>query len=362
MPTRHNIMLRPRLLLLLFTANVLVFVALWNSSRLSSPLISQQSLWAPRENATFVSLVPNHDLNPIMETIRAMEDRFNHKYHYDWVFLNDVEFTEEFVNQTSYLVSGKTHYGVVPKEFWSYPSWIDQARAAKVRDEMRAENIIYGDSESYRFMCRFESGLFYRHEIMKQFRYYWRVEPYTRILCDINYDPFKFMRENNKIYGFVIALYEYGKTIPTLWEKTMEFLSLYPQYRHDDNLMDFISDDDGKTYNLCHFWSNFEIADADFWRSNMYSQYFNFLDKAGGFFYERWGDAPVHSLAASLFLSKNQIHFFEDIGYLHPPYQHVPSNFMERDLKCGSAQSATFDWDGYSCMRQYYRAMNWTIP
>jgi len=45
--------------------------------------------------------------------------------------------------------------------------------------------------------------------------------------------------------------------------------------------------------------------------------YFEHLDKAGGFFYERWGDAPVHSIAASLFLPRSQIHFFNDIAYVH---------------------------------------------
>lgn len=44
--------------------------------------------------------------------------------------------------------------------------------------------------------------------------------------------------------------------------------------------------------------------------------YFNYLDKAGGFFYERWGDAPVHSIAAALFLKKEELHFFNEIGYV----------------------------------------------
>lgn len=49
--------------------------------------------------------------------------------------------------------------------------------------------------------------------------------------------------------------------------------------------------------------------------------YFEHLDKAGGFYYERWGDAPVHSIAAALFARKDQIHFFQDIGYRHEPFQ-----------------------------------------
>lgn len=44
------------------------------------------------------------------------------------------------------------------------------------------------------------------------------------------------------------------------------------------------------------------------------------------FFYERWGDAPVHSIAASLFLNKSQVHHFDDIGYFHPPMTHCPQS------------------------------------
>ena len=64
-------------------------------------------------------------------------------------------------------------------------------------------------------------------------------------------------------------------------------------------------------YSTCHFWSNFEIADMEFWRSKAYEEYFAYLDRAGGFFYERWGDAPVHSIALALFEDKSKIHWYE---------------------------------------------------
>lgn len=88
----------------------------------------------------------------------------------------------------------------------------------------------------------------------------------------------------------------------------------------------------GETYNMCHFWSNFEIARLDFFRSKEYQDYFETLDKSGGFWEERWGDAPVHSLAAGLFLSPEQVHYFRDIGYRHTTIQHCPANAPERQL------------------------------
>ncbi|KAF9425847.1 hypothetical protein BGZ94_007178 [Podila epigama] len=76
---------------------------------------------------------------------------------------------------------------------------------------------------------------------------------------------------------------------------------------------------------MCHFWSNFEIADARWLRGEAYETYFDYLDQAGGFFYERWGDAPVHSIAAALLLYRNEIHFFREIGYFHEPFYNCPA-------------------------------------
>ena len=104
-------------------------------------------------------------------------------------------------------------------------------------------------------MCRFESGFFFRHELMKQFEYYWRVEPSVELFCDIHYDPFRFMKDNGKKYSFVLSLYEYVETIPHLWDSAKKFIKNHPEHIHPENSMAFLSDDGGDTYNKCHFVS-----------------------------------------------------------------------------------------------------------
>ena len=57
----------------------------------------------------------------------------------------------------------------------------------------------------------------------------------------------------------------------------------------------------------------------------------------------RWGDAPVHSIAATLFLNKSQIHFFNDIGYKYGPYLHCPIDEKTRESgKCSCDISKNF--------------------
>ncbi len=80
---------------------------------------------------------------------------------------------------------------VDPKEHWSYPDWIDKEKAAESRKAMKAAGIIYGDSESYRHMCRFESGFFWQNPLLDEYDWYWSVEPGIKYTAIWDYDLFK---------------------------------------------------------------------------------------------------------------------------------------------------------------------------
>ncbi|MCJ1453118.1 alpha 1,2-mannosyltransferase 2.4.1 [Mycoblastus sanguinarius] len=317
----------------------------------------------PKMNATFVTLARNSDLWDIADSIRAVEDRFNRNYHYDWVFLNDKPFDETFKKVTTALISGRTRYGQIDKEHWSFPEFIDQDKAKDVREDMARRKIIYGDSTSYRHMCRFESGFFFRQPLMNEYEWYWRVEPSIKLFCDISFDPFKYMADHGKKYSFVLSLYEYAETIPTIWDSTKKFMKLHPEHIPEENSMKWLSDDGGETYNHCHFWSNFEVGNLNWLRSQAYLDFFDVLDKDGGFFYERWGDAPVHSIAAGILLKPEEIHFFEDIGYWHVPFTHCPTSEQKRlDNKCHCNPKDNFDWKGYSCTSKWFDMNNMDKP
>ena len=44
---------------------------------------------------------------------------------------------------------------------------------------------------------------------------------------------------------------------------------------------------EGESYNMCHFWSNFEIAKLSWFRSKEYQDFFQMMDRSGGFWMER---------------------------------------------------------------------------
>jgi len=182
-------------------------------------------------------------------------------------------------------------------------------------------------------------SFFFDHPALASYKYYWRVEPSIRLTCRVTYDPFIAMAQHKKQYGYTIALWERGKTAPSLFRKLSKYRArlgnpttslwramMAPSYvpwpfRKAMSLLRN-RDENGDLWNMCHFWSNFEIADMDFFRSREYRTLFDYLDKDGGFYYERWGDAPVHSLAAAMLLKPEEVHHFSDIGYVHGGLQY----------------------------------------
>lgn len=130
------------------------------------------------------------------------------------------------------------------------------------------------------------------------------------------------MIDHNKTYGFTIAVKELKETVPNifryasaykrinnltskgLWEMFVEpepedkvdpeddpnYKAPIPGNILEDggNLPDIDGEAmEGEKYNMCHFWSNFEIARLDWFRSKEYEDFFQMMDRSGGFWMER---------------------------------------------------------------------------
>jgi mannosyltransferase len=124
--------------------------------------------------------------------------------------------------------------------------------------------------------------------------------------CAITYDPFREMARHDKVYGFTIALPEQPATCPTLFREMADWKEhnrvpttdlwkaiLSPTWMPWPfrEWMSWFShrDRNGDGWNMCHYWSNFEIADLDFFRSEAYQDLVEHLDSTGKFYYERVG-------------------------------------------------------------------------
>lgn len=155
------------------------------------------------------------------------------------------------------------------------------------------------------------------------------------------------MRDNDIAYGFNMAILDDARSFPSLWDRTKKFIKNNGDMINDDADYDWLLQDphqredtspisrafhegshdgdfDHLEYNNCQFYSNFEVASLAFFRGKEHRAYFEHIDRTGGFYYERFGDAPIHTLSVSLFLPKNRIWYFRDIGYAHGLCEQCP--------------------------------------
>lgn len=97
---------------------------------------------------------------------------------------------------------------------------------------------------------------------MQDIDYSWRFEAGTEYVCPIDQDPFQFMFENKKTTSFSMALYEYGETIPTLYETVIKYAQNHSHWIQPSGdprtIWPFILDDTN-VFNGCHFWNNFQV-------------------------------------------------------------------------------------------------------
>ena len=137
------------------------------------------------------------------------------------------------------------------------------------------------------------------------------------------------MRDNNMKYGFNMNILDDARSFPSLWSRTRSFINAHPELIHPDADLDWLLDSHNSgDYNNCQFFSNFEIGDLNFFRGEANEKYFDWLDRGGGFYYERFGDAPIHTLSVAMFVPKSEIWFFRDIGYQHDINRHVTEPFQ----------------------------------
>ncbi|XBW35043.1 hypothetical protein QEN19_000607 [Hanseniaspora menglaensis] len=337
-----------------------------------------------KQNTVYI-LVRNYELESLCKSIVNFMSRVPYPY-YDFVILNDKPFHPFFIEQVAGYVLNSNNpnikkwarklitmrFGLISVETWDPLEHVEGYTDIPLVlleenwEKQETHGVLYGNSRSYRNMCRFQSMNFYNHPAMRSYKYTMRLEPGVEYAC--NFDPFGELKEGVK-YAFAITLIEYLNTIPSLFD-------FYKSYKREKDytenpLFKFISGDDGE-YNLCHFWTNFEIISLDWVRSDAYNKFMTYFDETAGFYHERWGDAPLRTLAVIEMLDINEVQWM-DIGYFHGPFASCPGSpevrknkqcicepyDFETDIATKKSQEAepqryTIDMYEYSCLKKWW--------
>ncbi|KAI9020844.1 nucleotide-diphospho-sugar transferase [Phycomyces nitens] len=287
-----------------------------------------------RVKAAFVVVVQESDVYGLRATMRDIELRFNKAHGYPWVIMSERPFTPIFRKWIKASAQSPVYFGQALSDEWNEPIWINTKIAEKVAVKMANKKVAHGESMSWRKMTRYNAGFLAHHPLLKDTEFYWKVQPGARYQCNIDGDPFEMMKRDDKKLAFALTGYESESTMQNFWrvvrtyiEKNKESIlpsnqTIYP-WILDRNIPDetyafALQGQMGEywgEFNECVVWNNFMIVSLEFLRSKPYTMFFHHMDKTGGFFYERWGDAPFQTVAAALFLKRDQVHYMKDLGY-----------------------------------------------
>ena len=286
------------LLFLIIISIVLIITVYNNQPKLNSTLVYLSKYpynTNDKPNACIIVLLRNQNLERFIQTIIKIEQNFNNRYNYPYILFNDVEFDDNFKNSIKNFTNSSIEFVKIAKEAWGVPSWIDPQKLNESLVKLKF-------SIGYRNMCRFFSGFFYKENATLKYDMYMRLDLDSDIFCPSNVDPFQVFQNNpNLIYGFALGSPEAYWTLPTLWDTIKNWLNkddYLNKMPKSESFLDFVSmfnktglvNNTGDLKDFCTFYNNFEVGRFSMFRNQQYDSYFNHLDKAGGFYYERWGN------------------------------------------------------------------------
>jgi FkbM family methyltransferase len=271
------------------------------SRHLTSALVNKNKTKKPKAVIVYLARSLPKDIADLKESLRLLYVNFNQRFNYPIIIFHE-DFSDELIAEIR--GDAKSSIGFERVEF-SIPDFLNENEIPEYFGPYR-HNI------GYRHMCRFFSGLIYQYPVLKGYDWYWRLDTDSLITDKVNYDLFSYMEKKGYVYGYRVIVPEAQEVVIGLWEAVKKYIqenNIRPEF-----LRKFLKNGE---WNRNMYYTNFEISRFDFWRSDKYTRFFNYLDEAGGIYKQRWGDAPIHTFAVSMFLPERKTHCFHGISYKH---------------------------------------------
>lgn len=283
--------------------------------------------------ATIYAFVRNVQKDAMAKSVKSFERSFNSKFQYPYTFFNEEPFSQDFKEALLALTKAPMYFYQVDPQFWDRPKSVNLDKMLMEKDALEKLDVPNAKLDMYRRTSRFNL-LMGKLPQLDRYKWYWRIEPDSEYFTDVNYDVFKYLDQTGKVFGFTVNVYEQENVVGSLWKDTMQWLNQGENYRFvnengafqwlTENLQRPLQTEMTGGYSGCQFWSSFEIGNLDFFRSEAYTLWTDYLDASGNFFYQVWGDSPVHSVGLGLFADKRDIHWFRDLAFHRSPFTNCP--------------------------------------
>ena len=273
----------------------------------------------PRKPVAVIVLCRESEVPDMVKTMASFDEAYNGAKLHDYIVFSETAWAPAALATLAAATRARVRFALLDEYAWGMPAHIDRRNFSNVL----ATQTYYGNTESYRKMCRFFAGPVFTLPILAEYKYAWRLDSHVRYLCDIVDDPIARMEASGALYGYALRMKEKMDTIPSLWATAEEYAVGAGRKARVREQWDVTIP--GHSLQVgCHYWNNMEITRLDWFSGPTYQAFFKHLDASGGFFYERWGDAPIRSIAMLLLADRTDVVWFEEMGYQHPWWVKCP--------------------------------------
>ncbi len=170
------------------------------------------------------------------------------------------------------------------------------------------------------------------------------------------------MEDNNKVYGFTISIYEFEKTISSLWGHVKDFIKKNPQNlaRRQPHGLHFRQQ--GRNVQFVPLLVQLRGGLVEILAFAAYRDFFDYLTKLEAF--STRDGATLQSFdAAALFLSRIRSTTSKTLATTNGVYTQCPLNSQFRyDHKCHCDPNLTSPSEATQCGNRYYDVMKKEKP
>jgi hypothetical protein len=258
-------------------------------------------------------------------TLYFLFRNYNHKFNYPIIILHEGDYDEkskeEIIKSVRENHRDLINFKQIDKNDFCVPEHID---IDKLNKSIELQPVPYWRNLKYRCMCYFWIKHFIKYT--EGYDYVMRLDDDSIIEEPLKDDLFKIIKEKDLIYLSNIihvdcGLCNYGMKI--------FFEDALPKYKEQLNSGIFISanlnngnpifDKFKKLYKIINdkeytndnvitdmpimYYNNFFVTKTDFWKKQEVKELIDKIDKHGGIFYYRYGDAPLQTIIVSLLAS-----------------------------------------------------------
>jgi len=254
---------------------------------------------------------------------------FNAKYKYPVIILHEGDYTDYFQEEIIKSVRDECRSCIKFKELdkndFKTPEYVDKDKMTK---SIELQPVPYWRNESYRNMCNFWLSHFTKY--ISEYEYVMRLDDDSIIEENINLDLFEIMKERelNYLSNLVhidcgICNYEMKEFFEKEYADKKDIIKeLFVNSKLNSDNNNKIYDNFKKLYSIINnkeyekkeididspimYYNNFFITKTAFWGCEEVKNIIDKICKSGNIFYYRWGDAPLHTIIATLY-DKNKI-------------------------------------------------------